>query len=312
MMMLDSLPTDVLCDIFIALKGVHPARELAQPLQAGEFEADGNLHLARLGWLVITFVNQRWRSIALELAILWSRLPTHLGSEWLQIFVSRSKGTALTYIDMGRRAKGTAVQAREDIFTSVIPANKYRMRKIRLFFLPRHLPIEAALSHPAPLLEEFAISGDLRIDTLVFAGQGPRLRALILSPWCSYSEQPGSLLSLDTQPTVLSRLTFLRLSCNIDVPPVHTVIGILRHTTQLEILCITDMVSSREAPPFEPTISCSDALPAHLPALKGCSLYGRIDYITHLVTHLRLPLSVEMSIDCDCSPLAYHPDSSVL
>ena len=90
---MDLIPPEILCVILGTLKDIHPARH--STLSRSEAESDA--YLQRLGWLVTTFVSRRWRSVALEYAALWSDLPMHLGPEWLNLFVSRSKDALLTY-----------------------------------------------------------------------------------------------------------------------------------------------------------------------------------------------------------------------
>ncbi|VDC02846.1 unnamed protein product [Peniophora sp. CBMAI 1063] len=298
---MNTIPTDVLCDIFIALKDIYPSRRLAY----SQTEVDRtSATLQRLGWLVVTFVDRRWRSVSLDYAALWSNLPIHLGIEWLHTFLSRSKDAVLTYDDIGAGNKAEALRARDAACTSVIPTQMYRMRRIRLYSASQHL-IQAALSRPAPILESLAVYGDLSADIALFAGKAPALRSLTLG---SYPEHAGLLMRLDTQDDILEGLTFIQLDFDGDALPVHTIVEILRRARRLESL----KIKSGDTHAFRQAIACHDAPSALLPALKTCHLNGRVDGIAHLVSHLRLPLSVVMAVQCDCSPLVHPSHSPVL
>ncbi|KZV66721.1 hypothetical protein PENSPDRAFT_654668 [Peniophora sp. CONT] len=299
-MLINSIPTDILCEIFAALKEAYPTRQFAQSKQAGPgYDA----HLQRLGWLAVTFVNRRWRSVAIEDALLWSDLPIHLGPEWLQSFVLRSKDVALTYDGIGGGGGDKAKRALSDIYSSVLPTHMHRMRKITLYSVTQDL-MQTSLSQPAPILTSLALYGDLRSHVPLFSGQAPCLRSLTFG---AYPRQAGLLLKLDDQHSILRGITSLSLSLYQDVLPVHTVVEILRHAKKLETLNLT--FRSETFPYVAPEEICSLAKTAELPALKSCVLGGRIDGIAHLVSHLRLPLSIMMTIQCDCSPLRNHPDS---
>ncbi|KZV66720.1 hypothetical protein PENSPDRAFT_755483 [Peniophora sp. CONT] len=301
-MLVHSLPADILCAIFAALKEIHPTRQTVQSHAGTKRDA----HLQRLGWLVVTFVNQRWRSVALDYAALWSDLCIHLGPEWLQIFVSRSKDSALTYDDMGAGSRDKTLLARHDACTSVLPTHMHRMRMIRLHTASQRL-VQAALAPPAPVLESLTIFGDLSMSVPIFAGQVPRLRSLTLG---AYPRQAGSLLRLDAQPGILHGLTSLQLNIYGDEPPV-TILGILRHTKRLEALSLVVRSASTAIIPAIIHPDHMDGQPAALPALKTCTLDGRIDGVAHLVSHLIIPISVAMTILCESS--SFLPsDSTVL
>ena len=91
-----NLPDETLAYLFMHVQVADPCarrarengyivrRDIPQPSRA-----------ALLGWIKITFVNRRWRQVAVESAMLWTRLNGELGMAWVDEFLRRSKNAYL-------------------------------------------------------------------------------------------------------------------------------------------------------------------------------------------------------------------------
>ncbi|VDC02862.1 unnamed protein product [Peniophora sp. CBMAI 1063] len=291
-MEIQSMPDDILCDVFMALKDAYPPHNAAQ----------------RVGWLVVTFIDRRWRSLALTYANLWTDLPVDLGPEWLRLFVSRSRDASLAYDDVGMVSSDKALLAREEACTSILPAHMHRLYKIRMYNPPQHR-LQVALSRPAPVLEDLTLFGYIHVDAQLFLGQAPRLRSLAL---VFYPTQTTLISAFDAQPTVLQGLTSLTLELLHDqVLSVHRITEILLRTPKLEKLSLA--ISSGPSFTLISDITChSSTNLAELDSLKTCTLGGRVDIMAHVFSHLRFPPSVTMAMTCNCSALRPQPGPRIL
>ncbi|KAI0049894.1 hypothetical protein FA95DRAFT_780117 [Auriscalpium vulgare] len=83
------LPPEILCAIFHILSSLdHPGRKFGNP--------QVELHL---GWLEVTHVCQRWRSVAINDPSLWAAhiaIPFPLDERWANTFISRAQSSSLT------------------------------------------------------------------------------------------------------------------------------------------------------------------------------------------------------------------------
>ncbi|KAI0044648.1 hypothetical protein FA95DRAFT_1496676, partial [Auriscalpium vulgare] len=82
------LPPEIFTQIFINLAFIDPPL----PCNGTEFRA-------KIGWIAVTHVCQRWRHIALQDPIIWASnisVPSVLGPRWASTFLSRAQSCPLT------------------------------------------------------------------------------------------------------------------------------------------------------------------------------------------------------------------------
>ncbi|KAI0044659.1 hypothetical protein FA95DRAFT_227300 [Auriscalpium vulgare] len=104
---------------------------------------------AKIGWIAITHVCQRWRHVALHNPILWASnisVPFALGPDWAHIFLSRAQSYPLT-IQTLRPHEGMSPNHSEHEF---ILANLERTAVLRLHTLKYAMP--TSLRARAPIL----------------------------------------------------------------------------------------------------------------------------------------------------------------
>ncbi|TFY70338.1 hypothetical protein EVG20_g2651 [Dentipellis fragilis] len=134
-----------------------------------------------LGWIKLTHVCHRWRTVALENPGFWANLSFGIGPRWFEEMLARAKTRPLVF-------------TRDKRFDSHYPASLLRpcLPRVQHFALSVHPDdLEALmdlLTDPMPLLEYFEIlvadykqwQQIMRLPADLFAGQAPRLRYLNL------------------------------------------------------------------------------------------------------------------------------------
>ncbi|KAI0046270.1 hypothetical protein FA95DRAFT_1606995 [Auriscalpium vulgare] len=132
------LPPEILIRIFSTLSSI----DQPQP-SSKHWDSFGTI-----GWLAATYVCRRWRSVALDDALLWASnitMPFPLGTRWNEIFLSRAKDAPLAVTDASHHSWRPPKHAE----LAFITANLARTQILRLTATGAHL---SALCTPAPLL----------------------------------------------------------------------------------------------------------------------------------------------------------------
>ncbi|VDB87340.1 unnamed protein product [Peniophora sp. CBMAI 1063] len=112
----------------------------------------GDINLSPgMGWSTITHVCRRWRALSIQHANLWTTIPLHLCTPWLQQIIDRSAGLPLDII--------LPCDTDQDVARQILAGNIHRIRSIHAE-CGFHI-IESLLStHRAPLLERLEVDGD--------------------------------------------------------------------------------------------------------------------------------------------------------
>ncbi|KAI0246586.1 hypothetical protein BJV78DRAFT_1381364 [Lactifluus subvellereus] len=91
------LPPEILCRIF----SFHAINQLVtrDPVynKDGLFPSGPTRTQIKLGWITITHVCSHWRQVALSEPNLWRTIIFHLGAEWAEEMLARSKSALISY-----------------------------------------------------------------------------------------------------------------------------------------------------------------------------------------------------------------------
>ncbi|KAA1475012.1 hypothetical protein DENSPDRAFT_883238 [Dentipellis sp. KUC8613] len=134
-----------------------------------------------LGWIRLTHVCHRWRTVALDNPGLWANLSFGIGPRWFEEMLARAKTRPLVF-------------TRDKRFNSRYPALILRacLPRVQHFALSVHpddlKTLMVLLTSPMPVLESFELlvadykqwQQIMQLPADLFAGQAPRLRYLEL------------------------------------------------------------------------------------------------------------------------------------
>lgn len=253
-----SLPTEILCNIFISQRAISTTRQ-----------GRGGRTIYDLRWIQVSHVCRRWREIALEYPALWAILPP-VHPEWLRLMIQRSAGVPIS-VDLG--SWDVDLREYQPQLAEVLPQTsrlyQLALRDVgwlvmeNLAFIGPRAPILKALS--IDLTDHWASA----LPQHCLAQGAPRLQVLRLH---NCSIQPTSKL--------LRELTELQLSFVPDQMnmTLDDVVTCLQHTPHLALLNLHWYHSRQITPP--PMLEARDGHLATLPHLqhitmKGCQTFLR-------------------------------------
>lgn len=279
---MNGLPSEILGKVFIHVRTICLSDEAERGVPA---------------WVVsLTHTCSRWRAIALDSQLLWSRLPGHVSFEWQQAFIDRS-GNASLELTLHLNPSDTHPRARMPRLTTACDILRVHLRRTTLLWLTADIstldsyPLQFAhlldepLTQPAPELRSFrmhVVASPLAIDlpSDLFRHEAVNLTSIdlcnVLFKWSSLAfpglvclkiKRRGFSYSLDpddsgTFPEVLSLLSAL---------------PVLEQFELDDAIC---PAMEHDAPRPEVVV---------LSKLKVLRLYARTELVMDLVTQLGLP-----------------------
>ncbi|TFK64883.1 hypothetical protein BDN72DRAFT_846210 [Pluteus cervinus] len=219
-------------------------------------------------WLVVTFVSQHWRDVAVGCPSLWSQItdtfPKHMILEWIR----RSKDIPLSIT-----SNPSSITDSQFIGTSL-----FRIRELKLKVHTWNGLLSQILSSPAPLLESFCVlignSGNLvplpMISDNTFAGTTPCLHRLELSR-----------CSVNIRSSIFKHLTVLELRNPPQTFPAADLLTALHKIPGLTSLYLVNVLQSgvpEKSTDIDPiTLSSLESL-----RIKGTSFIQDLDFLSHI------------------------------
>ncbi|TFY72393.1 hypothetical protein EVG20_g632 [Dentipellis fragilis] len=165
------LPPENLAYIFDFLRVSYPPRYLV---------VWGGRKVLCRGWILVTYICRRWRSVALDDPRLWIDIPFLLGPTWTQEFLRRSRNVPISVdSDLIERLTPAAKSAIDIV--GIVPRHFPRMKVLRIAASASELvPILPSLRVAAPVLERFHMQNNdgyqPLLPTDLFSQTAPRLR----------------------------------------------------------------------------------------------------------------------------------------
>ncbi|KAJ3522639.1 hypothetical protein NMY22_g11801 [Coprinellus aureogranulatus] len=286
------------CTNTLSLTNRLPAELLARIfLKHAEAVAETWEDSKKLGWIKICHVCQRWRTVALGYAPLWSRI-SFAHPELMKLLLSRSKGAPLD-ITIHPRWMDDRSLVRETLADIMSHTTRLRSVNLKISSSGQHRfkDVLSKASGRAPMLRELTLSDPdppLRFAVIpsdFLQGGAPALRALVLDQ----VNIPWKRLPLS------ATLTRLNLTRCFERPSVSEFYESLSKLTLLEDL----QLSHRWIPePGYSTIpSPTVPTPLTLPSLKTIKVEDWSDVVRDFFGVIRLPMIVSTQVKlCDYLP----------
>ncbi|VDC03015.1 unnamed protein product [Peniophora sp. CBMAI 1063] len=258
----------------------------------------------KLGWIHVSFVDRRWRCVAIDEATLWTEIDGRLGLRWTTEFLNRSKDTLLSFAD--RQPSGL----RKRILRDALTMHRDRVVSLRM---GATIDEEDSLS----IFDELAFSfAKLQELDVVHSFYGlvseeqcrpidpflknccPQLYHLSLSlPHSSFSYLTWDYPFL-THLTSLS-IHFGRVGARFQAPPFPDSI-FLKAMRQMTSLSQLTLRGNNVTDPNE--LYCEHCHPArpenviHLESLRFLTVIARTEVHAHLLHHIRVSPRARVSL----------------
>ncbi|TFY68938.1 hypothetical protein EVG20_g3348 [Dentipellis fragilis] len=237
------LPPETLAHIF------HFLRDIYEPIGKKSFSSSNDsLPPQAIGWIQVTHVCHRWRTIALEHHILWSNIMFDLGHRWTEEFFRRSQKAPLV-IERFMPAFYNLPDDHSGDFIVDIAHHLSHIRVLSIITTVADLTAMApSLRSPAPLLEKLSLynatvsSGIDDSDVTpslppdLFSKLAPRLSDVRLISWCI------PWLSTAFESVVYLRVTRNRCERIGNANELEKFLGALERMPVLESLCIQNIM----------------------------------------------------------------------
>ena len=255
--------------------------------------------------LATSQVCQRWRAVALDYPIIWSRIINYEqhSPSWIETLLARS-GSAL--IDIGGDSTFESVTLEPPRSRPVLQSIFQRITSLKTVSLHvRSVPWDSIcrsfLGYPAPNLEFLSLtqtssfSNNCHYPNPIFADQAPCLRRLHLEKCLIDFSSSYSVLSNLTELSVQDVLPKLSISTH-SVPSVAEWLRILKNIPSLRFLTLISAISpfTKENDPPLPVVD--------LPQLALLSIWTRFYSGVLLIDHLNIPPSCGIDFGLYPSP----------
>ncbi|TFY66766.1 hypothetical protein EVG20_g4333 [Dentipellis fragilis] len=247
----------------------------------------------RLGWIDVTHVCRRWRSITLDTAKLWRNIRFDLGPHWAEELLARARAVPI-------RIRATHLTKFEIDCISQHIAH-LEVLDVQRAYVDRVVLLLARLQQPAPLLAVLKIASTVNVfefPATLFACSAPNLRHVVLEH-CSFPERArGCAFRL------LCNLTVLDLRIPRDV--VEAMAGANQPPSLEEVLCLMNANRALEQlilRHFMPSMSTQHAgtttplLVVDLPCLSRIELAGDAYACSSVLRHIGFPPQTQISVD---------------
>lgn len=274
-----TIPDEILCTVFVFLQSIDPIR-FKKARSYRSREGKDTAPPSQSGWINVTYVNSRWRSVALQHAVLWARLTGNLGTLWLDEFIRRSRSAPLSVEDYVGRSPDVQDPMGEVLFT----------HRTRIFFLSLH-----SISHFISLFKDPSACNFERLDEIhieerhdtdtcfplhLLLDRAPFLRRLRLEL------EIYEPLAFDSWThTTLSNVTSLTIT-TMGSLPISDSLDVFRRMEKIEELSLSEQVDEK------PHVSCDRCRQTateyliNLCSLKSMILDTSTETLAHVLRHV--------------------------
>ncbi|KAI0250599.1 hypothetical protein BJV78DRAFT_1155064 [Lactifluus subvellereus] len=184
------LPPEILCHIF-SFHAINQPVTRDPVYNEGERFPSGPTQI-KLSWITVTHVCSHWRQVALSEPNLWSTVVFHLGAEWAEEMLARSKSTLITYCrNLSFRPISRSNRKVRNRHRDEMNQHLSHIQRLVLDGGTKSLPrAVGALTTPAPHLESLELRGHgspgnprfyVALPSNIFAYQAPKLRHVTLN-----------------------------------------------------------------------------------------------------------------------------------
>ncbi|VDC03016.1 unnamed protein product [Peniophora sp. CBMAI 1063] len=285
-----TIPDETLSHIFSCVRLIEPFSRDRSPRSRSVAET------RLLGWIKITFVNRRWRRVAIDNSTFWTQLDGQLGPAWYKEFLRRSKDAPLAIDDDFRpNIDGPSKES----FRKLIATQRKRIKSLHLNATLRDgLPtVDRLISSEYERLEELNLSvSDTRSpSTVALIGRcnsllekAPRLVRLSLA-------LPDVLLGdiAWTIPcfTQLVSLNLYGMVSTLFAPKILDALSQMNALTRLTLTESTRGLSLHTPTPISCDHRCSGSPEdiIHLKQTHSVIMEGSIELLIHLLRHFQIP-----------------------
>ncbi|VDC06700.1 unnamed protein product [Peniophora sp. CBMAI 1063] len=258
---------------------------------------------ANLGWIRITFVNSRWRRVAIDNANFWTQLDGSLGSAWLDEFICRSKNAPLAIDD---RLSHDLDESTSAHFYHLMNTQRARIISMCLSSTLNHhssfIDLDELVSCEYENVEELNLSISYTFHTSAVVNRCnalleniPRLLRL------SLSFLAPSLDEIDWTTPCFTRLVSLNLHGASEALFAPKILDALRQMDALAQLSLDESSTSRPSiTPLSCNYRCSGTSEdvIRLEQARSISLGGSVELLTHLLRHFQAPPHARVALEC--------------
>ncbi|VDB92104.1 unnamed protein product [Peniophora sp. CBMAI 1063] len=294
------IPDETLSLIFTFLRSIDPVtyreRSPTQPKSCGAFTA---AHNRSFGWVNVTFVNRRWRHVAINNGTLWTNLTNFLGPHWLNEMVRRSKSAPL---DIDNNNFSSAWKQVNQPLRAVLTLFNARISCLWLR-TPTMDVFNQTFSVRMDSLQEFSLALDRRISACPLANlldRAPLLRSLRLDlPELSYAPWGHSALNNITSLNLILQST----KTGILMPELLNALSRMHYLSELSL---------KELHVGTPNLSCSHRCSATpddliiLNSMKSMIVDSPLETHAHILRHIRVPSHTRLAL---VSPNTVTPET---
>ncbi|KZV72180.1 hypothetical protein PENSPDRAFT_683880 [Peniophora sp. CONT] len=270
------LPTETLCLIFCFSRITNNIPIFAQERHSAA---------RSLAWINLTHVCARWRKVALEDASLWTNIPTDLGGQWTETFLSRSKQLPITVHSTNAYNPRPSVQKRLE---ATISAHHTRIRTFTSLNIECNSVLFQLLCRPWPVLEDLEVtfSGEFHSSTFIlFDNHAPCLRSMFLylaGTNISSSRFDWNMSILDNLVDLI--IVFLE---GIETASMNDFVNALTRMSRLTNLHIVGL--DKGLPTFDSCAACLTSRRQPVPLLKILHMNTSIPMASHIMKHVLPP-----------------------
>ncbi|KZV60546.1 hypothetical protein PENSPDRAFT_659495 [Peniophora sp. CONT] len=286
------VPDETLCTIFSFV-------QLNEPIPHQPPDSRWSRREIDYGWVRITFVNRRWRQVAIDDAILWTRLTSKLGARWLRKFVQRSKSASFSvndheFLDDQSRTSSAMARRQRQQLLGILTAHRARTSSLRL-----HNPVpevyEGAFASMLSTLEDCHIYSKLSMmeyPNHFPVAKVPHLRRLHIRV------QTLPFAALNWTCATWSSMTSLNLVLDARKGG-FWMPGLLDALRRMQSLCELGIRECEiETAPLRCDHRCSGASTdlIDLSSVKSVILESTLQTHVHFLRHIRLPLHARLAL----------------
>ncbi|VDB87430.1 unnamed protein product [Peniophora sp. CBMAI 1063] len=297
-----TVPDEVLRAVFSFVQAVDPIQSILdyRPRRSSPYTKTPSVpHVhSKFGWINVTYVDRRWRRVAIDHAVLWTKLDGSLGTVWLHEFIKRSREAPLSInnYDVSSFTNTPTAKLRQDIapiLGDLLLTDYARLSSLFLF-------APTIGFHRDAFTRNFDALEDITVEDIFSAMPAsyplhllldcaPRLHRLrFFLPNCDFT-------TFDWTHKNLSNIGSLDMTMaeRFQIPDFLTA---LQRLNSLSHLTLTHYVQRRCPLSCEAcsTARCEDRV--RVPSLKTMMLELSSEMLVHLLRHIRLPSDTRLSL----------------